>query len=1682
MSVACWWTLVSSAPCLAAADSTAARPTLAISSRTSSWEDLCLGRAAMEQSLGHLDGVIRNLEGIDFASPSFAEADRAAFLLGQAYLEVGATTRFAALVRAVSRWTRPSPYTQWLALQLRIAEAEGTAATATVSRDASGADTTATDSSRALERIGFGAADALAASLRLREGDLEGARRFLASAGAEAPSAALEAYVEVLALVAAGQDDEAALARLAGADTASVLGRDLAGLALVRRAAHAAARGEDPRPLLAAVPNDSRFTARARHMAGLASLERGDLEGGRRMLDSLQTADSTYEGRREVMLVLAGRALDEAQWATAHERYAAVDRDWVQNRDALHDAQATDRVDSLWAQWEANVEGSDALMLDALPARMLAEQLARASADLRGRPAMTPPALLAPRSVTPPRWTVAPPSAEEWRAVAGARARAREAGDEVERADRATRDERARLEDLRRYLGLGLDHARGEQTAIEGRVAHLDSLEGMLRGIDAQLQAVAEETKRRIAARAAEILRLAEIQRCWVLAMRHFYVEGPNQARESAGPFGYPSPDSLTREERALTEGIQQFVERLAAGTPDLVDRSYQHAWRPHVIDIAVTNREEAHRLLAWARRLGPAIAAAVDSAVSSPTLLALQAGAARRAVTHDSLVTVQRTLATRVADSALARALAALEREREGIDYGLAVSAYGASVRLTPGTDSTATAQAANVGAPGDSATAAGSDEESDDPQTATWRAQAIASLHGFLERHPSSAARGEMRFRLADLLLVDARQGFRARMAEFVRNQESGIATGALPVMDPAPALALYRTILEEDPGFERLDAVLFNAAMLLADQGDGAAAGFFERLVRDYPASSYVQESYLRMGDLKFNDKSFAECVPLYEHAAAGSDLSLRAIALYKLGWAHFNGERLSEAADAFRAVLDVYEAKRDLKLSVDIEGEAEAYLIHTLARSGGAEAFAAHFDSVGARPYERRVLRGLAHHFRRYSLFGEAAAAEEMYLSRYPLEADALASAQRLPETYERWDHVELARKARLDYAPRFAPGSDWYAAQSSDSVKSAGVAFARSSWLSVALEHHRAAREKGAREDWSEALRLYRTVLEHWPQDSLAASYQLYAGEASQHLGDYPGALEYYAQAAAAGADSVARQAMFQRVAVTDAWYESTRVKAERGRDSLAQAVLAAGDQMLARFPDHAAGADVSWRMGNLGFAHGWFERAGKDFERLMTQAPKDGRVPTAAALRADGLFRMNDFEAAGAAFEVAQRVAHEAGRDSLERRATAAIPVCYFRAAEALAATDSSAHAKQAALFEQVAVRWPQFEHAHVAQYRAGLAYFQAGKTREGVRAMEALIRGFPRSEYVKDAHLQIPKAWEAHGQPIEAATAYVAFARRFPADSSAGAAWLKAADLLAGAGQDARADELRLAYVRQHPEDVETAMEIFERLARRDLARVGPERPISTLLPPEKPVTAKRPAKGVAKGVAKGAAKAAAPDTTPAASYLAEYLRRGKARPNLISKGLLAQVRYLQGEEARASYLAARLGQPLEKSIPVKQKLLDSTLVRYRASVDLGVSEWADASAYRIGETLVAFGEALERSERPADLQGEDLKAYEDVILEQSQTFYDRGEEVWSDLLRERGKDAAPDAWVAKAQEALWQRLGSRFYFRPEADFPLMAGTPPQPERRERARSKAAPADSGKKSNVRAQREDQQP
>jgi TolA-binding protein len=1584
--------------------------------------DLALRRATFAWRANDLREVVTALETIDFAAaPAFDGADRAAFLLAQAYLELGAAARFVALADAVAAWPAATPYTRWLAYQRVLIVAEDGAGGAKIA----GAPDPATAS-----------ADAVAADGLLRAGRAGEALERLGPSARDGAAAALSLYVRSLAQTAAGESDNATLEALTHADTVSAVGRDLAGLAWLRLATRALAANADPRPLLIGVPAGSAYAARARHMHGLYALERGERAEGAAILGALTDDAENGALRREAMLALAGLALEGGDWSDAHARYLAIETDRNAAAETLERAIAAREFAPLWDAWKRGAAGAPSLILDGDAVHAASLRVAARSIASGATLESVPPALdRGPRSAAP---VLAPaPPLEDWRRLAVSARAVDENLARLERTRWAATLERERLAGQRDYFGHGAGLARHEEALLIARGRMLDSLRASLEDLDARLRAVRDASSERLVRRARRMIAAGEAHLAWLGAMRLYHLDGAHHAAEHEAPAEHPSADSLARAEEALAHRLIALGRRIEAGTPDLIARSYAEAWRPGLIDRTVAQSDRARLALAWARRVAAGADSNLAAAAGSETLVALEAEAARLTQRAQALASSHAMVSDSIAEAAAQRGLAALTGEREAIDYGLATAVYGIGVAL----------ERAPAGAI--AAAAAGADPL-EDSVAVVARAEGIERMRAFLERHPGSEARGEMRFRLADLLLIEARRDFRERMAAFIDAQSAGRASGAPPLLDHGPALELYAAILAEDRGFEHLDAVLFNAGMILADDGDPSAARYFTELVEAHPQSVYRQESWLRMGDMRFNDRDYAEAGRLYAEAATGADPNLRVMALYKMGWAHSNEDRFLDAADAFRAALDLYGSEERARIGADVEKESETYLVHSLARAGGAGAFAAYFDRVGERPYERRILMALADHFRRYSLFEEAAAADAMNIARHPLHPDALASAQRLPETWLRAGAPAAARAAQLEQAPRFAPESPWAKAQESDSVRAAGAVFARDAWTTVALHHHLEARAKGGAADWQQALALYGVLIRTWPEAPQTPEYHLFAGEASDHLGDPRTSLGHYRAAADAGADSVAERALRQRVAVTDAWYERTRSTGSTatGRDSLATAVLAAADELLARFPAHEGGADIRWRQGHLAFAHGWYERAALDFGHMANGHAADRRAPAAAALKAEALFRIERFDAAGEAFEAARLAATGAGNDSLAARAAAAVPVCHFRHAESVARDDTGNPARHAELFARVAERWPAYEHAHLAQYRAALAWLEAPDAPRGVAAMRALIERFPASEYVKDAHLRIASTYEKEGDLTRAAEAYADFGGRFASDSLAASAWLRSADLFDSAGAAPRAEAIRLDYLDRYPDDHEAALEILEPLARRELAKAGPAVPISALL----------------------AAGAKAGPRAPLTGYLARAARH----PALASRDLLAEVRWLEAEEARAACEAVRLTLPLDKSIAKRQAALDTLLARCRRTVDMGVPRFAHAATYRIGEALIRFGEALEASERPADISGDDRLAYEDVLVEKSQAFYDRGEQVWEELLRAKGRDAAGDTWIAEARGALWKRLGERFYFKPEVEFPSIEEKAP-----------AMSADSAKAGDARtaapsvAQRED---
>lgn len=1564
-----------------------------------------------------LRALIENLEAIDLdASPPFANRDRAAFLLARGYLEAGNAQGLADLAESVMGWPNPTIYTRWVVNQYLLAQARHAPEQVIDLAERWGAVEERTGVAEGDSAVGT-VTDALAASLLLRNGRVEEAHRLIARLRPAGDDAYLLSLMKAVTAQVTDRDADALLRTLAKSDTTTVLGRDVAAAARIQLAERYLERGRTPIPILSFVSARSRYASRASHIMGMYLIEHGDPELGAEQLRRVLETDPNYPARREVLLALAGRALERRALDEAGALYDMVDESWLNEQRTLASFLNETPADSLWDVWRRTARASDVLLFETIDGDRLAElivsevlldlgaELPRSDEELEYLPPADPEVT---GGVWPPRATTPTPSLgiplpADRLDVEDAAARVRAATYSLERLGWDLERERQLLEQKRSYLGRGLSRTQAERELLEARDAELDEVMAALDALVSQLASVRDAALQRIARRTTEMLDKSRAHLATIRAFRRFQIEGPNLERAEPVPEETPSPGELLAEEETLAEDLLAFADAFATRMPEIIRQSHDEAWTPALVAEAARLSALAKDRLQWARRIEGDIATSLD-ALDGARVAELRAeiASAEQELADASVAYDQ--VREKVARTVVDRALREIERKREAVDYGLATIAYVRAI----------------------------SDERQSGLTDETRRAsreEALARLQRFYADYPETPAVSEIRFHLADMLLADAKARFQREMQAFMERQERGEPVGQVPLVDYGPALSLYLAILSEDPDFPHRDAVLYNAGMILADEGEsGRSYRLLSELVETYPESPFIQETRLKIGDLHFDDKRYAECVAIYELAAEGDNATFTAIALYKLGWAEFNRDRFVEAADGFRRLLDLYDSDETIELNTDLRPEAEDYFIHSLVRAGGASAYSEYFGRVGKRPYQKRVLQAMGQLLRRYSLFGEAIEVDRLWLAENPTDPDVLLTVERLIDTYDRWEKPDRARELRLEFAPAFMEGSQWYAANPSDSLRAAGHTFTTRSWELVALHHHQEARAgHDVASNWRSALDLYGTLLRHSPGDP--ERIHLQAGEAAFNLHDHQQSIAHYTAAASSDSLPLARAAEWQRVAVSDAWYESTRPagadSSAVGADSLATGVALAVDRYVARFGDDPRSADLRWRKAGLAFAHGWHAATAASYSDFVDHHPTDERAPRAAALAADALHHTGDYGAAADAYERALGVASAAGADSLAQRIDRVLPGVRLQHAEAVEATAGADPGEVAFLFESIARRWPDFEHAATCQYRAGLAYLADGDVARGLDAMETIISRFPECAYVKDAHLQIIATCEAEGLAERAATSHLRFADAYPDDENAGDAILRASDIFAQAGRAQEAERLRLRYIDTYPNDVETAMSVLSELARRDLASaVGNTSTITALV-----------------------------DTTTTRSHLAHYLELAKGRPDLADPAIGAEVRFREAELTRRPYADATLTQPLEASIETKNARLEALIGAYRACAEVGVKEWSHAAAYRIGEALIQFGEALEKSERPPDLDGDDLYAYEDVLFEQAWTFYDRGEDVWTELLKTSGGEEAEDSggWLTRARTRLWSRLGQRFLHRPELEYPLVHAVPPE-------------------------------
>jgi tetratricopeptide (TPR) repeat protein len=295
------------------------------------------------------------------------------------------------------------------------------------------------------------------------------------------------------------------------------------------------------------------------------------------------------------------------------------------------------------------------------------------------------------------------------------------------------------------------------------------------------------------------------------------------------------------------------------------------------------------------------------------------------------------------------------------------------------------------------------------------------------------------------------------------------------------------------------------------------------------------------------------------------------------------------------------------------------------------------------------------------------------------------------------------------------------------------------------------------------------------------------------------------------------------------------------------------------------------------------------------------------------------------------------------------------------------------------------------------------------------IPVLEAYRASYPVSPRQADVTRNLALAYVEGGRPGEAAGEFerIASSPAETPDVQREALW-QAADLYEKSSQTARAMAAYESYVQRFPAPLAEAVEARLKLA--DAARDAGDSP-----------GRRKWLQGIVDAdAAAGAAR------TDRSRYLAA----------------LAKLELTTAD--RDAFRSIALVAPLKQSLASKKTAMERALAGYQAAAGYSVAEVTTAATFEMGELYRQLASDLMKSERPANLDAEELEQYDLLLEEQAFPFEEKATEVHVVNAR-RTTEGLYDDWVRRSYAVLAELEPARFGKQVEPE-PFLAGIVPPP------------------------------
>lgn len=296
----------------------------------------------------------------------------------------------------------------------------------------------------------------------------------------------------------------------------------------------------------------------------------------------------------------------------------------------------------------------------------------------------------------------------------------------------------------------------------------------------------------------------------------------------------------------------------------------------------------------------------------------------------------------------------------------------------------------------------------------------------------------------------------------------------------------MRLYETILREYPTYERKDEVLFNLAYNQYDIGKkDLAVKRYEELLKSYPGSRFVADTYVQLGNHYFEVANILEkAKTMYEKAFASTNPRIKSYALYKLAWVDFNEGNHEKALKKLQDTVEFSEKQGKEKTFTDLKNEALSDSIRMFVQLNRADDAMAYYKAHAGKKKQLTLIQKLA-----FALQDAGHHDNAIKSFRYLLNDSAVAAAapdwqHSIIKSYEGLRQRENVKTEVKKLAELYRPGSTWWKAnESKKEVLRNGFNVAEEAMRQVVTEYHQEAQKTKQVETYKLARDIYKQYVD-----------------------------------------------------------------------------------------------------------------------------------------------------------------------------------------------------------------------------------------------------------------------------------------------------------------------------------------------------------------------------------------------------------------------------------------------------------------------------------------------------------------------------------------------------------------------------------------------------------------------